>query len=323
MKRRSFLAGVGASIGVGSIDLPRAAAQPAAEAPPNVTTATGLPRRTLGRTGAEISIVGFPGLALIHHEQPECDAGIRKAFDHGVNYFDVAPTYGNAEERLGPALAPYRKDVYLACKTTKRRAEDAEAELNASLKKLQTDHLDVYQLHSVTTEDDVETILGPGGALETFVKAREQGKVRFLGFSAHSEYAALALMDAFDFDTILFPFNWACWLGSGFGPDVIAKAKAQSMGILALKTLAKRAWDEGEERNWSKTWYKPVESYEEAKLAVRFTLSQGVSVVTTPGHIELLRWACEAANEFQTLTVEEEATLREWSVGLRTIFPLK
>jgi len=280
--------------------------------------------RGLGKTGIVASVIGFGGI-IVKDETPEDAASFVAEAVHkwDINYFDVAPTYGNAEERLGPALAPYRKDVFLACKTTRRTAEDAEAELNASLKKLQTDHLDVYQLHSVTTKEDVETILGPGGALETFVRAREQGKVRFLGFSAHSEYAALALMEAFDFDTILFPINWASWLGSGFGPDVVAEAKARSMGILALKTLAKRAWDDGEVHNWSKTWYKPVESYEEAKLAMRFTLSQGVNVSVTPGHIELLRWACEAANEFQTLTAEEEDTLRAWSVGLRTIFPLR
>lgn len=279
-------------------------------------------KRILGRTGIEASVVGFGGI-IVMNETPEASAkAVAEAINgRGVNYFDVAPSYGNAEDRLGPALAPYRNDVYLACKTGKRKADEAEAELNASLKKLHTDHFDVYQLHAMTTMEDVETVFGPGGAMEVFVRAREQGKVRFLGFSAHSEEAALALMDRFDFDTILFPFNWACWLKSGFGPDVIAKAKEKSMGILALKTLAKRAWNEGEEHDWSKTWYKPVESYEEAKLAVRFTLSQGVSVAVSPGHMELFNWACDAVDEFQTMTAAEEATLRAWSAELTTIFP--
>jgi predicted aldo/keto reductase-like oxidoreductase len=279
-------------------------------------------KRILGKTGIEASVVGFGGIIVMNETTEQSAKAVAEAVnEHGINYFDVAPSYGNAEEQLGPALAPYRNGVYLACKTGERKAEEAEAELNASLKKLQTDHFDVYQLHAMTTMEDVETVFGPGGAMELFVKAREQGKVRFLGFSAHSELAALALMDRFDFDTILFPINWACWLKSGFGPDTIAKAKEKSMGILALKTLAKRAWDEGEEHDWSKTWYKPVESYEEAKLAVRFTLSQGVSVAVSPGHMELFRWECDAANEFQTLTDVEEATLRDWSADLKTIFP--
>ena len=279
-------------------------------------------KRALGKTGIEASVVGFGGI-IVMNETPEASAKFvaEAVNERGINYFDVAPSYGNAEERLGPALAPYRNVVTLACKTGERKAEGAEAELNASLERMQTDHFDVYQLHAMTTMDDVETVFGPDGAMEVFVKAREQGKVRFLGFSAHSEEAALALMDRFDFDTTLFPINWACWLKSGFGPDVVAKAKEKSMGILALKTLAKRAWDEGEEHDWSKTWYKPVESYEEAKLAVRFTLSQGVSVAVTPGHMELLRWECDAVDEFQTLTDAEEATLRAWSADLKTIFP--
>jgi len=279
-------------------------------------------RRILGRTGIEASVVGFGGI-IVMNETPEASAKyVAEAVnERDINYFDVAPSYGNAEERLGPALAPYRNNVTLACKTGARKAEGAEAELNASLKELQTDHFDVYQLHAMKTMEDVETVFGPGGAMELFVKAREQGKVRFLGFSAHSEEAALALMDRFDFDTILFPISWACWLKSGFGPDTTAKAKEKSMGILALKTLAKRAWDEGEVHDWSKTWYKPVESYEEAMLAVRFTLSQGVSVAVSPGHMELLRWECDAADEFQRLTDAEEATLRAWSADLKTIFP--
>lgn len=278
-------------------------------------------KRTLGKTGEKLSIIGFGGIIVMNATTEEAASNVAEAIDRGVNYFDVAPSYGNAEEMLGPALAPYRDDVFLACKTGERDAAGAEKELHASLKKLHTDHFDVYQLHGVTKMEDVEKALGPGGAIETFVKAREQGKVRFLGFSAHTEEAALALMDRFDFDTILFPFNWACWLKAGFGPDVMARAHEKGMGILALKTLAKRAWGEDEEHDWSKTWYKPVESYEEARLAVRFTLSQPVTAGVSPGHIELFRWACDAADEFRPLTDDEEAKLRAWSADLETIFP--
>jgi aryl-alcohol dehydrogenase-like predicted oxidoreductase len=278
-------------------------------------------KRTLGKTGEKLSMIGFGGIIVMNATSDEAASNVAEAIDRGINYFDVAPTYGNAEEMLGPALEPYRDDVFLACKTGKRDAAGAEEELHASLKKLRTDHVDLYQLHAMTTMEDVEKVLGPGGALETFVKAREQGKVRFLGFSAHSEAAALALIERFDFDTILFPFNWACWLKAGFGPDVMARADEKGMGILALKTLAKRAWGEDEEHDWSKTWYKPVERYEEAKLAVRFTLSQPVTAGVSPGHIELFRWACDAADEFHPLTDEEEAKLRAWSADLETIFP--
>ena len=279
-------------------------------------------KRTLGKTGEQLSIVGFGGILVMDVTPEEASQSVAYAIhERGINYFDVAPSYGNAEERLGPALEPYRSDVFLACKTGKRTAAEAEEELHQSLEKLRTDHFDLYQLHGVTSAEDVDTILGPGGALETFVKAREQGLVRFLGFSAHSEDAALALMNAFDFDTVLFPFNWVCWHKGKFGPPVLARAHEKGMGILALKTLAKRRWKEGEERRWSKTWYSPVDTYEEASLAVRFTLSKPITAGTSPGHPELLTWMGDAADQFTPLSDREDAELAVRAQDLESIFP--
>ncbi len=279
-------------------------------------------KRRLGNTGEMLSVVGFGGIVVMNVTPEEASQYVTAAVEErGVNYFDVAPTYGNAEERLGPALEPYRDDVFLACKTGKRTAEEAEAELHQSLDRLRTDHFDLYQLHAVKTDEDVETILGPSGALETFVKARDQGLVRYLGFSAHSEEAALALIDAFDFDTILFPINWVCWLKAGFGPRVIEAASAKDMGILALKTLAKRRWEEGEQRRWSKTWYSPVDTFEEARDAFRFTFSRPVTAGPSPGHFELFNWMCDAADQLVPLTSELELELAEKAEGLEPIFP--
>ena len=277
--------------------------------------------RKLGKTGEMLSIVGFGGIA-VSKETPEYSASlVAKAVERGVNYFDVAPTYGNAEERLGPALEPHRNDVFLACKTGKRDAVNAEEQLHASLKRLRTDHFDLYQLHGVKSQEEVDQIVGPGGALETFVKAREKGLVRFLGFSAHDEDAAVSLMNHFDFDTILAPFNWACWHKNNFGPKMLSEALKRDMGILALKSLAKRRWKEGEERRWSKTWYSPVDTLEEARLAYRFTLTQPITAAVSPGHEELLWWMCDTADNFSPLTKEEDAKLAQWSMDLDVIFP--
>jgi aryl-alcohol dehydrogenase-like predicted oxidoreductase len=279
-------------------------------------------KRKLGKTGESLSIVGFGGIAVMDEEPSAAKQLVAQAVqERGINYFDVAPSYGNAEERLGPALEPYRNGVFLACKTGKRTAAEAEEELHASLQRMRTDHFDLYQLHAVTTLEEVETIFGPGGALETFVKARQQGKVRFLGFSAHSEEAAIALMTRFNFDTILFPFNWVCWFQGHFGPAVLAKAQEKGMGILALKTLAKRKWKEGETRRWAKTWYSPVETFEEAQWAVRFTLSKPITAGTSPGHAQLLWWMCDAAEQFVPLSEQETAELAKRSEGLDPIFP--
>lgn len=279
-------------------------------------------KRKLGRTGEHLSIVGFGGI-LVTDEEPETAKHLvaEAVEERGINYFDVAPSYGNAEERLGPALEPYRDSVFLACKTGEREAKGAEEELHRSLELLRTDHFDLYQFHGISEVEEVEKIMGPGGALETFVKAREKGLIRYLGFSAHSEDAALAMMDQFALDTILFPFNWVCWHQGNFGHRVLAKAQEKELGILALKTMAKRKWKEGEERKWSKTWYSPVENAEEALSAVRFTFSRPITAGPCPGHAQLFRWMCDAADQFTPLSGEEAAEVARRSAGLAPIFP--
>jgi len=279
-------------------------------------------KRPLGKTGESLSMVGFGGIVVRDETPSTASRFVSQAVERGINYFDVAPTYGNSEECLGPALAPYRPSVFLACKTEERTAEKADKALHQSLERLRTDYFDLYQLHAVTTMEDVERITGPGGALKALVKAQEEGRVRYLGFSAHTEEAALALLARFEFDTILFPFNWVCWHQGEFGHQVLAKAQEKGVGILALKTLAKRKWKEEEERTWPKTWYAPVDSFEEASLALRFTLSRPITAAVSPSHVELLWWACDAADQFTPLSEEEEAQVARRSQGLEPIFPL-
>jgi len=280
-------------------------------------------KRKLGKTGESLSVVGFGGIVVMDEDPPSASRLVAQAVDRGINYFDVAPTYGNAEERLGPALEPYRQSVFLACKTEKRTAEEASEALHQSLKLLHTDRFDLYQLHAVTTVEEVEQITGPGGALETLVKAREQGLARYLGFTAHSEEAALMLMDSFEFDTILFPFNWVCWHQGKFGPRVLARAPEKDLGILALKALAKQKLEKNESRPWPKCWYVPVETFEEASLALRFTLSQPITAAVSPGHAELLWWACDVADQFEPLSAEEAGQVAKRSAGLTPLFPLQ
>jgi aryl-alcohol dehydrogenase-like predicted oxidoreductase len=277
-------------------------------------------RRQLGKTGEQLSVVGFGGI-VVKDETPESAAQlVAQAVERGINYFDVAPSYGNAEERLGPALEPYRKSTFLACKTQQRRRTGAEAELRRSLERLRTGHVDLYQFHAVQSLAEVETITGPGGALEAFLEAREQGLIRYIGFSAHSEQAALALLDRFEFDTILYPVNWVCWYGGNFGPGVVAKAQEQGIGILALKALARQQRRPGKEQTWPKCWYEAVDTRQEAALGLRFTLSRPVTAAVSPSHAELLWWQCEAAEQFEPLSDEEEAQLAQQSKGLWPIF---
>jgi aryl-alcohol dehydrogenase-like predicted oxidoreductase len=281
---------------------------------------TEMKKRRLGRTGPELSVVGFGGI-IVRDEKPSSASRIvSQAVERGINYFDVAPSYGNAEERLGPALKPYRDSVFLACKTGQRTKGKAEVELRKSLRLLQTDHFDLYQLHGVTTIEEVSQIMGSGGAIEAFVKAREQGLAKYLGFSAHSEEAAVALMEQFKFDSVLFPLNWVCWHQGNFGPRVIKKAQEKGVALLALKSLAKT---KGKEQKWPKCWYKPLDTQEEVSLALRFTLSLPVTAAVSPSHAELLWMACDAAAKFKPLSKKETAILAEKSKGIEPIFGQK
>ncbi len=280
------------------------------------------PKRKLGKTGEMLSIIGFGGILVADEEQANANDAVAKAFDRGINYYDVAPTYGNAEEKLGPALKPYRDRSFLACKTTERTKEGAEKELNESLKKLQTDHVDLYQLHAITSIEDVETAFAPGGAMEVFVRAKKEGKTRFLGFSAHSEEAALLAMQKYDFDTILFPINFAAWLQGNFGPRVVEKAKEKNMGILALKGLAHSRLKQDEEKKYKKCWYNPIapEDAALADMALRFTFAQGVTAAIPPGEPLFFPRALDIASNVAPVTEVEQEKLLEIAKGLEPIF---
>lgn len=277
-------------------------------------------KRQYGSHDVELSTVGFGGILVTDETSDEAQRRVSRAIDRGVNYFDVAPSYGNAEEMLGPALEPYRSDVFLACKTNVRDAEGAEKEFRESLRKLRTGHIDLYQLHGIQTEEEVDAILAPDGALSLFQRLRERGDISYIGFSAHNEDAALRLLKAFPFDSVLFPVNWATWHAGGIGQRMVEAAQKQGTAVLALKSLAKRRWQENEEREWKKAWYRPVDTYEEAERGFRFTLSRPVVAAVSPGHMEHFEWACDAADRFTPLTPEEEAEIEEMAKSADPIF---
>ncbi len=280
-------------------------------------------RRTLGRTGHELSIVGFGGIVVCGMEQAEANATVAEAIARGVNYFDVAPSYGKdqeAEKKLGPALEGRRDQVFLACKTGERTREGAEAELRRSLQHLRTDHFDLYQLHAITTPEDIETAFGPGGAMEAFLAARDAGLVRHLGFSAHSVAAALAAMDRFDFDSALFPINFVTFYEGNFGPQIIARAQEKSVARLALKAMARTNWKENQERSYPHCWYEPMTDPHMAELALRFTLSEPITAAIPPGDLRLFRLAMDIADRFRPLSEAERAELRAYAQGLPPLF---
>lgn len=279
-------------------------------------------KRILGKTGEKLSIIGFGGIVVSGMEQAKANNIVADAIDRGINYFDVAPTYGDAEVRLGIALEGKRNNIFLACKAEKRTKDDVMKQLEQSLKNLRTDHFDLYQLHSMTTQEDFDIAMGPNGAIEALVEAKQKGLTRYIGFSAHSVDIALKLIDAFDFDTILFPTNWVNFFNANFGPQVVEKATQKGMGYLAIKAMAMTPWAESEEHVYPNCWYKPVDDPEIAALALRFTLSQPITAAVPPGDPRLFQLALSIAEKpFQKITDEEIEILKQKASGLKPIFP--
>ncbi|MGC1481977.1 MAG: aldo/keto reductase [Chthoniobacterales bacterium] len=277
--------------------------------------ATGaVPKRPFGKTGIELSVVGFGGIIVRDALQSVANRSVAQAVERGVNYFDVAPNYGDAEIKLGPALEPYRKNCFLACKTQKRDYASAKEEFHRSLERLRTDYFDLYQLHAITdVEKDVEAAFADDGAMKLLREAKKDGRIHHLGFSAHSQEAAFRAMELHDFDSILFPVNFAAYLKGDFGEPVVKAAAEKGMAVLALKVLARQHAPKEDpiRQQYPKCWYQPVVDPEEARLAMSFTLNQPVTSVLPPGEQRLFDLALDSVPETKKVSAAEFAKIRE------------
>lgn len=327
MRRRDFL---GTAVGAATLSTGmlsrRAVADEigAAIAAGPRSNAPRLPRREYGKTGIQLSVIGFPGFAL-RDTTDHTLAGrlVAESIERGVNYFDVAADYGNAEAMVGPAIKSCRKDVFLSSKTAKRTADGAAADLKRSLDRLQTDHLDLYNLHHIQHVDkDVDVAFGKGGAMETLIQAKKEGKVRFLGFSAHGIDAALTAMDRYDFDSAIFPINFASIHIGGWGRQIIERCRAKRVAVFALKALARQQWPKNDPKRkaYPICWYQPVTDLDEAELALRFTLSQPIVAALSPSSDRLHRLAMTLGMDFRPLTPEEEPVVEKMAQGLNPVF---
>ncbi len=314
MQRRDFL-GALAAMGLGGL----AAGEMFADDAPDPTET--LLRRPFRPGGPELSIIGFGGLLLRGMQPDHANGLVGWAVDRGCNYFDIAPSYGDSIDLLGPALEPYRDDCFLACKTTKRDATGAREELEDSLAKLRTDHVDLYQIHALTSMDDVAQVMAPGGALETFAAAREEGKVGAIGFSAHSEEAALAAMDQFAFDSVLFPLNCVCIERGNFGPALMAKAAEQNVAMLAIKSLAWTPVPKGEDKPYPNCWYRPIHDPNMSRLSLTYTLDLPVTAAVSPAAASLFVLAMQIGLRYRPLSDDERARLIGATEGVTPIFP--
>lgn len=310
MDRRDFLRlGGAAALGAGLLG-----ALPVGEA-----LAAGLEYRRDKRTGFRRSVITLGGIVVMNEEQKVADEVVDYALEAGVNAVDVAPSYGDAEVKLGHALRGKRDLVFLGGKTTKRDKAGAGEELRHSLERLQTDHLDLYQFHGLDKREELEQVLGPGGAMEAFQEAKTEGLIRFIGITGHRPDTLLEALRRYDFDTVMLPYNFILD-HYGYGRAVVEEALKRGCGVLAIKPIAQRAWEPGETRTVPKCWYKPFSTNREISLMVRWLLGTSVTSLIPSGDVRLFRRALRAAQHYQPLTAAELAELEEKAAEVKPLF---
>ena len=270
-------------------------------------------RRRLGRTGQMSTVVAFGSAGIGRVDQETADRAIQTALDFGVNHFDVAPRYGEAELRLKPWMPRIRGKIFLGCKTAQRTRDTAKADLHRSLERLGTDRLDLYQLHVVCKRHELDECTAKGGALEALIEAREEGIVRWLGITGHTHDAPATHLEAlrrFDFDTVMFPLNFVLWSIPEYRRDAQALLDAcrqKDVGAQVIKTLAKDPW--GDRPRTHSTWYEPFTDQATIDQAVAFNLSQPVTTLCSTGDVTILPKFLAAAERFRPLTPDAQEAL--------------
>lgn len=270
--------------------------------------------RTFGRTGHPSTIAIFGAAALGQVDQAVADAAIEAALRHGVNHIDIAPSYGRAEERMGPWMPKIRERFFLGCKTQERTREGAAAELRSSLQRLQVEQFDLYQLHAVTTLAQLDEATRPGGALDALRDARAQGLTRYVGITGHGVDSPAVFREAlnrFDFDSVLFPVNFVQFANPVYRENAEALLKTcreRKVGVMAIKSITRAPW--GTRARANTTWYEPFTDAAMIQQAVNFTLSQaGVTGICTVGDTRVLPLVLEACERFTPLTPAEQESL--------------
>ena len=257
-------------------------------------------KRRLGRLGHQSSVLIYGGAALAEVDQDTADASIQEALDAGINHFDTAASYGESELRLGPWMGRIRGEIFLATKTGEREADAAWRQINASLERLQTDSVDLLQLHSVGDLDDLERCTRPGGALEAALRARDEGLVGAIGITGHGHDAPATHLEAlrrFPFDTVLTPLNWVLAQDGRYlaaYDQLVAQAQQDDVGLMTIKAISRRNWVDGPPGRYA-TWYEPFDDQETITAAVAWVLShREVTSMPAAGDVRLLRLLVEA-----------------------------
>ncbi|WP_380676305.1 aldo/keto reductase [Salinigranum sp. GCM10025319] len=276
--------------------------------------------RALGGTGHDSTVMTFGAIALNWLEQEGANQLVELVLDRGVNHFDVAPTYGDAELKLGPKLRQHRDEVFLGCKTQEREYEGAKRKLDRSLTRLGIETIDLYQIHGLEYEEELETITADGGALDAIREAKAEGLVGHIGLTSHGD--PRLILDAIDriddLDTVMFPMNPV--VAGKDDPEydygaVLDRATEEGIGTLGIKAFARGPWpstdDLPEADRPYANWYEPVDTPDEIRERFDFAAAQGLSTVVSPGDPKLVAMVLDAATRYDGMDEAAQRSLVE------------
>jgi aryl-alcohol dehydrogenase-like predicted oxidoreductase len=280
--------------------------------------------RRLGRTGHQSSVAILGAAAFWGATPEQAEAGFELALSRGVNHLDIAPSYGVAEDVVGPLVPAVRDALFVACKTNRHNPDGVRTQLEVSLTKLGVDRFDLYQTHGVT---DLAELDSRSEAIEAILAARDEGLTRWVGITGHDLGTPAAQLEAlrrWDLDTVMFPVYARVWADPVYRADaeaLLAEAAVRDVGVMAIKVAARRPW--GDRELTAGTWYEPWTTPWPVERGVRFTLSTpGVHGFCTPGDLEVLPLALDAAERYEPLTDANRAEIMEAVADAELIFPL-
>jgi aryl-alcohol dehydrogenase-like predicted oxidoreductase len=269
-----------------------------------------IPRQQFGRTGHESSRVIFGAAALSDVSQADADRTIDLVVENGINHFDTAASYGDSEIRLGPWVKHNRDSIFLASKTGIRTAKEAYEEIQRSLERLQTDHLDLIQLHNLVDEDEWDTAMGEDGALEAVVRARDEGLARFIGVTGHGVTVAaqhIRSLELFDFDSVLLPYSYILVQNPQYAADfedLFDRCAERNVAMQTIKAVTRRPW--GDTEPTTSTWYDPLQDRDGISLAMNWVLGRPGLFLNTLADINILPTVLEAAQNLTDRPNDQE-----------------
>jgi diketogulonate reductase-like aldo/keto reductase len=284
-----------------------------------------IPKQKFGRTGHQSTRVIFGSWALSKSTQAEADRALALLQKYGVNHIDTAPMYGNAEKVIGPWLVKHRDDFFVATKTRCRSRSRALANLKRSLERLRVSYIDLWQMHGLTNPAGWEQVMGPGGALEAFIEARDKGLVRFLGVTGHgSSVPAMhkRSLERFDFDTVLLPYNYSLMQNPSYATDfneLVGLCRTRNVAVQTMKSIARRPC-EGCSKTYNTYFYEPLETQDAIDKLVQWSLGFPDSFLITVGDVQLLPKVLDAASRFEKRPSDTEMEAIVEQFGIQPIF---